>query len=1081
MTNNIEQTQPMDALFRSIIENNDPHLIIQILEISDYAAGELDRSVVARFEPLLKIHQADMQKDVVATDYFSILEPSEEVLSHYEEITEKDRTWFAHQWITRNTLKIMTDNYHPKAVGSMLRTLFSGQKEALEKGIELSYLMPDTEELPEKIARLLELKNIADPKTGGDAWENVEHLQYGPSDVFRMYGIMREANGLAALSLLRYGFRSELAENVFRVNHAQLLLQKTDNSHIQALNAFFALSTNEFVDKDKMYYLSLGLVSAAYNSDQPIPDDVVETVLSGEDAIVRLFTLTAGKPKDALTNETLARLLNDKQSSDMIFFATKVVAEHSIPLHSESYLAERIRETKFSADDVVVIAKQAIGAVDGHFEDVDPIIKELINQPFADEKVDLESLAELSVICMGFETVIPDFLQQELYKIDVTTRAAAAFAANDAFFVTSDVFVKNFFLQPHDLTFTEGISFLPQVIKEALESDETDYDIVVRHLIPPLIDFFREYFDTPRSAVAPNEHDDFYSRLWNEAHTDIWAIVRKASPDAIIASLQKKIPGGEVAVYRRYPNSKIREIRKTSIKDCLPPDIFEVIQQHYLSTAKDEDRIAWATAGSLPIGTIDSIHADSESGRSMLDFSSDIWRHIPHEQFTKEYAQQSVEDLLTVAISYGIDIEVFDPVGRNWIIFPNDAGDKGLPVDTRLVIKDPVRLLRRFMQLKEVASRKQKDEPWYRHINLATVWRNATPNDFLDPIRFLERQLYQATVETLHDIKDLSLADVLTLDETITASYQAAGTFPESQHDIAFSLAKDTPSPIDALPSVRFGVVADDTAVVYAIQMPSIEGMAPSSARYAIQNMEQAEELQHAVSLIIKNSPEEFVAICGMLSEDLLGISDSEEFLRHLRKQISENMAVETFDQFHRELLLYLDKLDAIKKGKGNLVVNDSSSPVNVLFNAVRLIDDYDRATRLEGVFAERSARMKRVNAIFEKEKKGKGEIRNIPSGPTLSLALFCMLAKSQGINHIEIPTYFPRRLHSDPEVDTRIVDQTIKTVEALCNIVSGIEVVSLPDMDHSFHLRLTDEMKSDNPTLAEAIKRVGLHESKVN
>ena len=127
---------------------------------------------------------------------------------------------------------------------------------------------------------------------------------------------------------------------------------------------------------------------------------------------------------------------------------------------------------------------------------------------------------------------------------------------------------------------------------------------------------------------------------------------------------------------------------------------------------------------------------------------------------------------------------------------------------------------------------------------------------------------------------------------------------------------------------------------------------------------------------------------------------------------------------------------------------------------------------QFEPQFVQMAERKKRLNNVFKEERKSKSEeTRNLPSGPVLSLALFCIEAKKAGATTIKIPTLFPLRQHEDETIDQRILDQTGRMIDGLCYVLHGVSIRSYPDADGYFQLSIADELQSTNPLLKSVLE----------
>lgn len=112
--------------------------------------------------------------------------------------------------------------------------------------------------------------------------------------------------------------------------------------------------------------------------------------------------------------------------------------------------------------------------------------------------------------------------------------------------------------------------------------------------------------------------------------------------------------------------------------------------------------------------------------------------------------------------------------------------------------------------------------PWLDRLQLIDFWNNATPEDFENPERFIERQTYQLKDTRLDSLQDAwkTLGQLSSIGLPLQLIRIASPAGLEGPYELRVRTGGDDES--DETHAVRYGFVDTDTAVVYAVQMPLI-------------------------------------------------------------------------------------------------------------------------------------------------------------------------------------------------------------------------------------------------------------------
>lgn len=115
------------------------------------------------------------------------------------------------------------------------------------------------------------------------------------------------------------------------------------------------------------------------------------------------------------------------------------------------------------------------------------------------------------------------------------------------------------------------------------------------------------------------------------------------------------------------------------------------------------------------------------------------------------------------------------------------------------------------------------------------VWFNATPDDFANSERFLREQIYGLEVEPFKNLGTewKQLGNLKIMNQPFSVRNAQTHKDTESPHELQFRIGEDE---TDDLPAVRYACINPDTAIVYAVQMPFIEG---DSQRTAIDKLQK--------------------------------------------------------------------------------------------------------------------------------------------------------------------------------------------------------------------------------------------------
>lgn len=489
--------------------------------------------------------------------------------------------------------------------------------------------------------------------------------------------------------------------------------------------------------------------------------------------------------------------------------------------------------------------------------------------------------------------------------------------------------------------------------------------------------------------------------------------------------------------------------------------------------------LAWTINPENPIGIVSETNNYQDTNAALRNFIDRSWKNLPqnseNDTLKNSVTPAIFRDILKLSYS-GIDIEIFDTENNAWIVVPHKRKKSSIPSQISLVVREPGKFLTRFILLAADAQKRENLEPWYKYADINNLFRNATLKDFADPLIFLEKQSYQARNNPFSHMQEWTkIGSIPAMTEDILVKYQHSRSGMESPHEFHIATASFGPTEADELPSVRYGIVSKDTAVVYAVQMPLIENESAYSAKESQRILDEGApaQIQH-IAKFIKNNPREVKRVLGYTPNDSYNADEQfVAFTQYIGEKFPQLSGDEVY-KFMTQRLKEIKKNSPVQLRKETLQIQNDV--ITQTLSAITLVYIYKTTERLNNTFDFRAERMKRSSGFFATERKAKSPDRNIPSGPTFSLAMFCIEAHAKGVRKIEIPTYFPLRMHTNPRTDSRILEQLGQTVASVSTMIDGITQTSFGEEDGSMYLILSDNLSSNNPILNDVIQAHTMH-----
>lgn len=280
------------------------------------------------------------------------------------------------------------------------------------------------------------------------------------------------------------------------------------------------------------------------------------------------------------------------------------------------------------------------------------------------------------------------------------------------------------------------------------------------------------------------------------------------------------------------------------------------------------------------------------------------------------------------------------------------------------------------------------------------------------------------------------------------------------------------PTAVDALPTVRVGRIADDAAIIYAVQMPKLDEYSSNTgAQLDTEIGKIREQFQKALSM----EKEIWDKLFDPEEQDfLLTTTSSSEFINTL------------YDKFKSEVQHFVQREDISLHDWQQWFYHSLKSlggpyfNINIFSNIYDHHEKLDKLKQLNPVFEERSNRLKRFNDPLRgrtydlvKATMPNDKLRRVPPAALVSLTTAVQFLHTQGVRNILFPTYLPLRQHAEPEVDMRILEQALTLFAREAVEIDGFNIETDPDRETYMKFSLDDNLTSNRPILNEIIDLV--------
>jgi len=380
-------------------------------------------------------------------------------------------------------------------------------------------------------------------------------------------------------------------------------------------------------------------------------------------------------------------------------------------------------------------------------------------------------------------------------------------------------------------------------------------------------------------------------------------------------------------------------------------------------------------------------------------------------------------------------------------------------------IDNPTFFAEKLNKVSELLKKSNKKK-WTEGFRLKTLWANATSQDFVNPLAYLDRIIYMLEDTTFDSYLTWSeIGKLDSIERNLFFRVIVPNAAFESPTDMEFILTPNTEVDYThQIHSVRFGVVSKDSVIVYAIQEPKYNDFTLNliKRRLFIANENKGELLR----LLRQNN---------VMKNSILGENVDLDYL--------ETLEVEAFAVEFNRLVILKQKEDGIEPNIYQLL-NSLGRSTDI---SKRMADMDTFLTSLPRVEQARKVINKRKRNFYKYDsfyKNSESEVTNTVMITSLLLAL--QVFKSKGFRKILIPSFLPYRQHTYDPV-TKVVDEELST-----NLDSSIQsskhyitemaehfgdwiVTDYGDDGGYITLELKDSNNNDLPPIVNDIKLVTL------
>ena len=380
--------------------------------------------------------------------------------------------------------------------------------------------------------------------------------------------------------------------------------------------------------------------------------------------------------------------------------------------------------------------------------------------------------------------------------------------------------------------------------------------------------------------------------------------------------------------------------------------------------------------------------------------------------------------------------------------------------DVTLYIRSPQEFTQKTLDIAHNPNNKWGDS------TRQSIWFNATANDFLEPTRYLDRISYHIKDTTFDWLNHYqNMGQVSGIQENLFVQHHQSRSDMESNDEIRVALSSAEPNSTDEIHTVRYARISGSQAIIYAVQMPDINGGTERTATAKLnQAKEGLQEFKNHFLHLYHNQKDAYTQKLGDIPTDILETEDPTKFaikyFKYLQKKAQKDGEKDMWTW------VFNKKIPEIPEENSNRDLANIRLlhyDIEYLERWVNTLTNSNILSALEQ-FPQRKERMKRFN---RRETRG---LSSQSPAAVLSLATTAHMLHSQGVREILIPEDLPLREHDgnwqffnpgSEDLDKKIKLSKIENAIALTKVADGATVDNEND-DGYIHIILGDKLAAN-------------------
>lgn len=303
-----------------------------------------------------------------------------------------------------------------------------------------------------------------------------------------------------------------------------------------------------------------------------------------------------------------------------------------------------------------------------------------------------------------------------------------------------------------------------------------------------------------------------------------------------------------------------------------------------------------------------------------------------------------------------------------------------------------------------------------------SIFSTATPQDFLYPEQLFRRWIHLLR-ENPFEGKNEEMNVSGNLKLRVRQKLSSIGQ--ESPYEFCYNFFDADKKDID-FPSVRYGKTGDKELTIFSVQDAEYLGISKT-----VMN-------QYETKIVMEEKYKRFFHEIALLKNKYT--NDEDEFVRQTLNFDNYKDPYEWALQFFQ--LKDTKNIEAIK----------------IFYSIFHGVDSstwyiYTQSRRAKKMYSQRVRDRYKIFSKMDLDSK-------VVSPHILSFVTTLFYGAKEGLEHVIVPVYYPRREHRTPDdkrsdIDWSIFEQTRKIVFFACENIEGVTLLSEPDIDSNYRLRI--------------------------